>query len=243
MSKRFTDTAKWSDPWFRRATPATKLLWIWLVDNCDQVGVIDFDAELASFMIGMEVGNNEIEGLGGRVEMLSNGKLLIVDFLEFQCGKLSKKCPAHKPIFKLLEKHSFTDNTLSNRVFNRVSDTLQEKEKEKEKEIETEKETEKEEERPGKSWSPDPDQLRINALFNRRESTQWSDKEIRAYRKLTIDAEDLELLSRYYLATDIPDDKNIRRRDIVTLLNNWPGEVDRARDYCQKIDDRKNRTF
>lgn len=92
-------------------------------------------------------------------------------------------------------------------------------------------------------WSPDQNQLKINSLFNRRESTQWSEKELRAYRKLSIDPEDLELLSRYYLATDIPEDKNIRRRDIVTLLNNWPGEVDRARDYCQKIDDRKNRVF
>lgn len=96
---------------------------------------------------------------------------------------------------------------------------------------------------PKGGWSPDPDQLQINSLFNRRESTQWSEKEIRAYRKLSIDSEDLELLSRYYLATDIPDDKNIRRRDIVTLLNNWPGEVDRARDYCQKIDDREKIVF
>ena len=83
----------------------------------------------------------------------------------------------------------------------------------------------------GTRWAPDETQKKINSLFRRKDSTPWSDKELRTYKKLNIDAEDLELICNYY-ASRIDKKEDFRRRDISTLLNNWAGEVDRARAYC-----------
>ena len=87
--------------------------------------------------------------------------------------------------------------------------------------------------RSGKVWAPDPIQLRLGALFNRRPETRWTDKEIISYRKLGVIAEeDLVLLEKYYRVT-VGEEVKYRRRDVQTLLNNLPGEVDRARNYKQ----------
>ena len=66
--------------------------------------------------------------------------------------------------------------------------------------------------------------------MRRRESSPWSDKEMAAYSaiRLALDEEDIALVERYY-AEKLPREKDFRRRDLLTLLNNWPGEVDRAR--------------
>lgn len=132
--KRFTETQKWEDPWFRRLSPAAKLLWDWLTCKCDPAGVIDFDAEFATFQIGLPISDKNVTELGDRVSRLKNGKLLINRFVEFQYGTLSDACPAHKPIFKALTAHGLKHppDTLSNRLSTRVCNTLQEKEKEKE---------------------------------------------------------------------------------------------------------------
>ncbi len=74
---------------------------------------------------------------------------------------------------------------------------------------------------------------KINTWFHRRDSTEWSDKEMKSLMDISKResiAEEVEILGAYYLA-DIPESKNIRRRDLQTLLNNWTGEVDRARHW------------
>ena len=67
--------------------------------------------------------------------------------------------------------------------------------------------------------------LVIESYFQRRSSTPWSDKEIQLYKKLgTIDPDDLKLMTTRYQSKD-----KYLRRDLKTLLNNWHGELDRAR--------------
>ena len=69
---------------------------------------------------------------------------------------------------------------------------------------------------------------RIGKWFNRRESTKWSDKELKALKsviKLNTPEEDLVVLETWYMSND-----KYKRKDIVTLLNNWNGEIDRAKE-------------
>lgn len=76
-------------------------------------------------------------------------------------------------------------------------------------------------------------QIRINKLKHRRDSTRWSNAELKAYRAIQpVDEEDLTILERYY-AAKIPENKDYRRKELLTLLNNWNGEVDRARNFKQ----------
>jgi hypothetical protein len=80
---------------------------------------------------------------------------------------------------------------------------------------------------------PESDSLRsrINKWFSRRENTEWSDKELKALKlvvKLKTPESDLQLLDARY------ESKNkYRRKDILTLLNNWNTEIDR----CKSGDD------
>jgi hypothetical protein len=80
---------------------------------------------------------------------------------------------------------------------------------------------------------PESDSLRsrINKWFRRREGTEWQASELKALRsvvKLNTPESDLQLLdARYELKN------KYRRKDILTLLNNWNTEIDR----CKSGDD------
>lgn len=68
---------------------------------------------------------------------------------------------------------------------------------------------------------------RMSKWFNRKPTTKWSEKEIKRLKALgDIDREDFELMERYYTSS-----AKYKRREIYTLLNNWPGELDRARQW------------
>ena len=135
MPKRMTATEKWDKEWFMSLSPKLKCLWCYINDRCDQAGMWEINYRLATMHIGEQITKADFNHFGDRVEFFVD-KVWIVGHVDFQCGTLSEKSPAHKPVFKLLKKYSLLD-----RVLNRVSNTLQEKEKEIEKEIEEEKES------------------------------------------------------------------------------------------------------
>lgn len=132
--KRFTDVEIWSKEWFMDLSPKLKCLIRYLFDNCDSSGVWTPNWRLASMQIGESVCLDDLKKLPEKqYEILEAGKIFLPDFISFQYGKLSEASPAHKPVFRDIEK-----NRLSDRVFNRVSNTLQEKETEKDKEVDKE---------------------------------------------------------------------------------------------------------
>ncbi len=86
---------------------------------------------------------------------------------------------------------------------------------------------------------------RIARLFNRRPLTPWSEKEVRRYKQLVKDkvltgVNDLELIERYYVYQR-KRENGIHRRDLYTFLNNFSGELDRARAWDEEIRERLKR--
>lgn len=82
---------------------------------------------------------------------------------------------------------------------------------------------------------------RIALLYNRRLTTPWADKEIKAYRAIAKSyqnneafLEDLTLLEKYYETERRKGEAGIHRRDLCTLLNNFSGELDRAKAMKSK---------
>lgn len=75
---------------------------------------------------------------------------------------------------------------------------------------------------------------RIATLFNRRLTTPWSVQEIKAFKACghIADAE-LGLVEKYYASERAKGEKGIHRRDLGTFLNNFSGELDRARAFSQ----------
>lgn len=230
--KRFTATEKWDDPWFRKLSPASKLLWVYLTDKCDAAGVIDLDIEDAAFRIGTSASALDVGELGDRLKELKCGKLHIVKFVEFQYLNLSEQCPAHKPVFAALKKHGLSlnghhRNDIAGVTAGNAEVTVP---------VVTESRMEPlelqiQEEPKAKVFQPTETQRRLNRFFKRRDSTKWSKVEEAELKALEpISGDDLATVERYYLAKH-PPQSDYRRRDMITLLRNWNGELDRARQF------------
>lgn len=81
----------------------------------------------------------------------------------------------------------------------------------------------------------DPDvetlRLRIGSWFKRRPTTQWSAKEMKVLKeviKLKTPPEDIDLLEKRYLSG-----VDFLRQNPITLMNNWNGEIDKARQKTE----------
>ena len=78
-----------------------------------------------------------------------------------------------------------------------------------------------------------PLQLRAEALMRRRSSTPWSVTELRAWKnnraaiESTTDHE-WAIMQAFYTA---PQKETYARKDLAALLNNWTGEIDKARAW------------
>jgi uncharacterized protein YdaU (DUF1376 family) len=87
----------------------------------------------------------------------------------------------------------------------------------------------KEDTKKEKALSPELEafRLRVGAMVRRRPTTQWSTKEIKALKEIfdfNTPEEDLVALEARYQSND-----PYLRRELMTLLNNWNGEVDKVR--------------
>ncbi len=85
---------------------------------------------------------------------------------------------------------------------------------------------------------------RISTMFGRRITSQWTEKEVKRYRDLVksgyLSDEDLELIERYYVYQR-KRENGIHRRDLYTFLNNFSGELDRARAWDEEMRERLKR--
>jgi len=108
--KRFTDTDKWTrNKWFRKLSAPNKLFWLFILDNCDSVGVWQEDVELASMLINFDYDIAVIlEDFREKIHIFSEDKKWwIEDFCDYQHGKLNEES-ACKPIqsyITTLKKH------------------------------------------------------------------------------------------------------------------------------------------
>lgn len=105
--KRFTDTEKWSDPWYRKLSLLHKLLWDYICSRCDLAGVWKPDLELASFCIGEPIDEAQaIQALGHRIQILPGGNWFIPKFIPFQYGPLHEDCRPHQAVIRALQDHN-----------------------------------------------------------------------------------------------------------------------------------------
>lgn len=106
MAKRYTDSDKWKKQWFRKLNPQHKAFWVYLTDNCNHAGVWDVDFELASFIVGCPLDEQEIRlAFQKQYTELNHGKKwLIKDFVNFQYGDLNPGNRVHASVIAILEK-------------------------------------------------------------------------------------------------------------------------------------------
>lgn len=137
MAKRFTDTAKWDKPWFRKLPCRLKTAFEFLRDKCDAAGVWEIDLEALAFNVGEPVSLEEIR-THFKARELGDNKLWLTEFITFQYGHLSEHCKPHIPVINRLKKLNLWKG------YSKGLETLEEKEKDQDQEKDQEKEKEKE---------------------------------------------------------------------------------------------------
>lgn len=142
--KRFTETLKWQDPWFRRLSAPAKLLWFYALDHCDNIGLIELDFEFISSDCRIKVTADHAKELGERLQKVDDGKYFIPRFIPFQYGKLSESCRPHEKVIEAVRSHSLISTPRGflyplDRVSHTLSGTLPDNAKDKKEEEDKDK--------------------------------------------------------------------------------------------------------
>tara|TARA_R110002110_G_scaffold12412_4_gene58980 strand:+ start:338 stop:988 length:651 start_codon:yes stop_codon:yes gene_type:complete len=107
MAKRFTDSDKWKKGFMRNLPTKYKLLWLYILDDCNHAGVWETDFEVASIRIGSKISENEaIKHYADNIRIFDNGdKWFVPKFIDFQYGQLNSNSRPHQAVIKLIDKY------------------------------------------------------------------------------------------------------------------------------------------
>lgn len=87
MAKRFTDTDKWKDEWYTELSNDYKVIWLYLLDNCDNAGIIKRNIKLLNYYCNTNVSTDDILNIfKDRVTPISDDKWIINKFCVYQYG-------------------------------------------------------------------------------------------------------------------------------------------------------------
>lgn len=222
MAKRFTDTELWDKEWFMNLSCKYKCLVKLVRDKCDIAGIWSPNWVIASAYIGEPVTEKDLLSIdGGRqFKKSKEGKIICVDFIKFQYGKLSEKSPVHRRVIELLNSQNIDYKYPINRV----------EEKEEDKEEEKDKEEVKEKEEGGEQKIIEVEEIEVYPTFE----DFWNeyDKKVGEKGKIKKKWDGLTLKDREAIMDYIPNYKisqpdKTYRKNPETFLNNksWNDEI------------------
>jgi len=108
MAKRLTDTEKWNDDWYISLCNDYRIIWQWLLDNCNHAGICKRSMRLLNLMCNTSITEEIlIEKMEGRV-IISGNDWFIPKFLKFQYENLTSQRPVVLSVIKELEKNGLT---------------------------------------------------------------------------------------------------------------------------------------
>jgi len=174
--KRFTEINKWDDPIFLGLSAKQKLLWLFINDRCDNIGVWVPNPKLIAFNLDIERNPHQfleaflqaINEADELIHIMPSGDWLITNFVKFQyCSKnpLNERNPAHKSYLQLIKDQNLLswfctnypetmpqgylnkEKKTSKRPLKDPFETYKEKDKDKEEEKDTETGKEKAQEK------------------------------------------------------------------------------------------------
>ena len=104
--KRWTETSKWDDPWFRGLSAEVKVFWLYLCDRCDDAGVWEEDWEDAEFRTKAKLSPEKmLQALASRIERVDARFIWLTKFIIFQNRKLSRDIKPQKRMWESIDKH------------------------------------------------------------------------------------------------------------------------------------------
>lgn len=152
-TKRFTDAEKWKDPFFEELTPEFKLIYLYLLDDCDNAGIWNKSLKRLNYSCGTNITEKELmDTFSGRLISVNPDTCIIPKFMDFQYGKdwissgNKAVVSARKKLSSLGIDYESSTDTLSipygypiDRVKDKDKDKDLDKEKDKSKDQEKEK--------------------------------------------------------------------------------------------------------
>lgn len=117
MAKRFTDTEIWDQDWFIDLPNKYKLLWNYIKDKCDNVGIWRPNKSILQKILGEPINLDEfiqfINIEKERLRTLPSGRWWLKDFFIFQYGdKFSPTSQVHKGALKALVQNGIHINEI-----------------------------------------------------------------------------------------------------------------------------------
>jgi hypothetical protein len=111
MAKRFTDTDKWKKPFIRALEGPYKLLWFYILDDCDIAGIWQVDFEVAQIRMGEIVSESEaLKLFQDRIIVFDEGKKwFLKDFAVFQYGELKASNRMHVAVMSIIKKNNLDE--------------------------------------------------------------------------------------------------------------------------------------
>jgi|TARA_R110000824_G_scaffold105031_3_gene248785 hypothetical protein len=135
-TKRFTDAEKWKDPFFENLNNNFKLIWLYLLDDCDNAGIWNKSIKRLNFHCNTSVTEKELQQIfKKRLYPITEDKWFIPKFMIFQYG-VDWFDSNNKAVIsarrKLEHLNIIVDNTLSI-PYQYSIDTVKDKDKDKSK--------------------------------------------------------------------------------------------------------------
>jgi hypothetical protein len=87
MAKRFTETEKWKDPWFFELPNDARIVWLYLLDECDNAGIWQCSIKRLNFNCNTNFTEDDLlKYFSERLVKISSDRFLIKKFCEYQYG-------------------------------------------------------------------------------------------------------------------------------------------------------------
>ena len=133
MAKRLTDTEKWNDDWYISLSNDYRIIWQWLLDNCNHAGICKRSIRLLNLMCNTKVSEEElIKTMEDRI-LVKNNNWFIPKFLKFQYTSLHSNRPVIISVIKELEKNELL--SMIPQSFGNDYLIIKDKDKDKDKDI------------------------------------------------------------------------------------------------------------
>lgn len=125
--KRFTDTDKFNNVWYRKLPLLQKCIWEYLLAECNHAGILEnLDLEMMTFKIGAEVTQEDLKVFEDRIIFIKPDVLFIPKFIQFQYGTLNPQSKVHISVLRELEKYGIDRVSIE---YPKSIDTLKDKNK------------------------------------------------------------------------------------------------------------------
>lgn len=110
MAKRFIDTEIFKKKWIRDLPTEYKLLYIYILTDCNHWGVWEVDLEVAAIRLRcpeiQNAGQKILEKFGPQIDAYREDRWWIVEFCDFQYGPLKETNRMHLSVIEGLKKEN-----------------------------------------------------------------------------------------------------------------------------------------